>query len=394
MLEIFGVLERAFHPGDPDDAARPPFEATSVHLDRLVPAITDPVNHLNTLYGWGTPTFDAGRLLAVLESALGALGFPVLLVPATGTTPPSLQFFAFDLEPTADGQGLALRVVLPGDGVGSFEFPLSPPTWSAQVALTGKLPADTGGDIRPPLDITLRPPSGTLEAGVTVGVKAEPPEPFLLFGAAGGTRLEFASAQLDGGVVATFDTTTGAATAAPTLDGEIHGGKLVLDAKGGDGFISTLLSGVHLETEFGVGFSFAPDTGLRFHGSGALEIQIPVHVEIGPVELEAVYLRATLDGATVPIELSAGFGAHLGPLQAERRPDGPAGHAVLPRRRWQPRPGRPGIRLQAVRPASAWRSTPPWSRAAVSSASTPRPASTPARSSWSSRSSCRSRRSA
>ena len=316
VLEILGVLERTFHPGDPDDDARPPFEATSVHLDRLVPAITDPVSHLNGLYGWGTPAFDAARLLAVLESALGALGFPVLLVPPTATTPPSLQFFAFDLEPTADGQGLALRVVLPGDGVGSFEFPLSPPTWSAQVALTGKLPADTGGDIRPPLAITLRPPSGPFQAGVTVGVKAEPPEPFLLFGAAGGSRLEFASAQLDGGVVTTVDTATGAVTAAPTLDGEIRGGKLVIDAKGGDGFISTLLSGVHLETEFGVGFSFAPETGLRFHGSGALEIQIPVHVEIGPVELEAVYLRATLDGSTVPIELSAGFGAHLGPLQA------------------------------------------------------------------------------
>jgi hypothetical protein len=314
-LEVFGVLERTFHPGDPDDDTRPPFEATSVHLDRLVPAITDPVNHLNGLYGWGTPTFDAARLLGVLESALGALGFPVLFVPATATTPPSLQFFAFDLEPTADGQGLALRVVLPGNGVGSFEFPLSPPTWSAQVALTGRLPADTGGDIRPPFDITLRPPSA-IEAGLTVGVKAEPPEPFLLFGAAGGTRLEFASAQLDSGVVATFDTSTGTATASPTLDGEIRGGKLVIDAKGGDGFISTLLSGVHLETEFGVGFSFAPETGLRFHGSGALEIQIPVHVEIGPVELQAVYLRATLAGATVPIELSAGFGAHLGPLQA------------------------------------------------------------------------------
>ena len=315
VLEIFGVLERTFVPGDPADDSRPPYEATSVHLDRLVPAITDPVNHLNTLYGWGTPAFDAARLLAVLESALAALGFPVLLVPGTATDPPSLQFFAFDLGPTTDGQGLALRVVLPGDGVGSVDVPLSPPTWTAQVALTGKLPADTGGDIRPPFDITLRPPSA-IEAGLTVGVKAEPPEPFLLFGAAGGTRLEFASAQLDAGVVATYDTGTGTATASPTLDGEIRGGKLVVDASGGDGFLSTLLSGVHIETEFGVGFSFAPETGLRFHGSGALEIQIPVHVEIGPVDVEAIYLRATLDGATVPIELSAGFGAHLGPLQA------------------------------------------------------------------------------
>ena len=315
-LEIFGVLERTFHPGDPEDPARPPFEATSVRLDRIVPAITDPVRHLRELYGWGTPSFDAGRLLAVLESALGALGLPVLLVPATATTPPSLQFFAFDLAPTADGQGLKLDVVLPGTGSGTVDFPLSPPTWSARVSLTGKLPAETGGEIRPPFDITLRPPSGPLAAALTVGVKAAPPEPFLLFGAAGGTRLEFASAQVDAGVTTTFDTSTGAATAAPIADGEIKGGKLVIDSKGGDGFISTLLSGVRLETEFGVGFSFAADTGLRFHGSGALEVQIPVHVQVGPVQLQALFLRATLAGATVPIELSAAFGANLGPLQA------------------------------------------------------------------------------
>ena len=95
-----------------------------------------------------------------------------------------------------------------------------------------------------------------------MGVKAEPPEPFLLFGAAGGTRLEFASATARRRRGRRPSTpATGTATATPTLDGEIRGGKLVIDAKGGDGFISTLLSGVHIETEFGVGFSFAPETG-------------------------------------------------------------------------------------------------------------------------------------
>jgi hypothetical protein len=315
-LEVFGVLERTFELGDPTDVTRPPFEAISVHLDRLVPAITDPVRHLETLYGWGTPAFDAGRLLNVLESALSALGFPVLFLPATGTTPPSLQFFAFDLSPTDDGLGLKLGIVLPGNGAGTVDFPLSPPTWTATVGLTGRLPAGTGGEIRPPFDITLRPPSGSLSAGLTVGVKAAPPSPFLLLGTAGGTRLEFASASLDVGVTATFDTGTGPATATPTAEGEIKGGKLVIDTSGGDGFISTLLSGVHLESEFGVGFSFAPDTGVRFHGSGALEIQIPVHVELGPVEVQALYLRAGLDGSSVPVELSAGFSANLGPLQA------------------------------------------------------------------------------
>ena len=315
-LEVFGVLERAFDPGNPDDPSRPPFEAVSVHLARFVPAVTNPVAQLQSLYRWGTPAFDAARLLTVLESVMGALGLPVMFTPATATTPPSLQFFAFDLEPTADGQGLKLGVVLRGEGTGDFDFPLSPPTWSAHVSLTGKLPAETSGEIRPPLTITLHPPSGTLSGAVTVGVKAQPPEPFLLLGTAGGSRLEFASAQLDGGLTITVDTDTGATTAAPTADGEITGGKLVIDSSGGDGFISTLLSGVHVETDFGVGFTFAPDAGLRFHGSGGLEIQVPVHVELGPVEVQAIYLRASISDGSVPVELSAGFAADLGPIKA------------------------------------------------------------------------------
>lgn len=317
VLEVFGILERTFNPGDPADPARPPYEAVSVHLDRFVPAITDPVKHLQSLYGWGGDgPLDATRLLTVLESAMAAVGLPVVFTPADGTTPPKLQIYMLDLEPTSDGKGLKLNIVLTGNAVAAFDFPLSPPTWSAHVAFTGSLPAETGGEIRPPFDITLIPPSGTLTAGVTVGVTAKPPQPFLLLGTAGGSRLEFASATLDAGVTATYDTTSGAATASPVADGEITGGKLVIDSSGGDGFISTLLSGVHVESDFGVGFTFAPGTGLRFHGSGGLQIQIPVHLDIGPIQLQAVYLRGSLKDGTVPMELSAGFAANLGPLQA------------------------------------------------------------------------------
>ena len=312
VLEVFGVLERTFDPGDPNDPAKPPFEAISVHLDRFVPAVTNPVTHLKGLYGWDGPSFDANRLLGVLESAIAAVGLPVMFTPGTASTPPSLQFFAFELTPTADGQGLALRVVLPGNAVAAFDFPLSPPTWNAHVALTGSLVAETGGEIRPPFDVTLHPPTGTVTAGATVGVTATPADTFLLLGQAGGSRLEFKSASLDAGM--TFDSGTGKAS--PTADGEITGGKLVIDSSGGDGFISTLLSGVHFETDFGVGFTFAADTGVHFHGAGALQIQIPVHVELGPVEVQAAYLRASIDNGTVPLEISAGFSAELGPIQA------------------------------------------------------------------------------
>ena len=216
------MLERTFFPAIPPTAPGRR-AATSVHLDRLVPAITDPVNHLNSLYGWGTPTFDAGRLLGVLESALAALGSPCCSCRAPG--PPAVAA-VLRVRPRAHPRRPGPRP--PRRAARRrrrrVDFPLSPPTWSAQVALTGKLPADTGGDIRPPLDITCarrpesRPasPSASRPNRRSPSCSSGPP------GDASGVRVRPA----DAGVVTTFDTAR-ARHGGPTLDGEIRGGKLV-----------------------------------------------------------------------------------------------------------------------------------------------------------------------
>lgn len=315
VLAVFGILERTFHPGEPDDPTRPPHERVNVRLDRLVPALTNPVQHLSALYGWGTAAFDAERLLTVLELVLGRLGLPVLFVPGNGTDPPQLQVFAVDLEPTADGAGLRLDLMLPASLEITFPFPLSPPSWAAAVAVKAEMRVGASGEIRPPFEITVVPPAGEFAGTVTVGVMAAPPEPFVVLGQAGGSRLEFERLSLQGGLALTLDG-TGTARGGPVADGEITGGRLVIDASSGDGFLTTILGGGRLESRFDVGFSFAPETGLRFHGSGGLEIQLPVHIQLGPVEMQAIYLLARLAGASLPLELSAAFAARLGPIQA------------------------------------------------------------------------------
>ncbi|MQA95426.1 MAG: hypothetical protein GEV11_12535 [Streptosporangiales bacterium] len=316
LFQIFGILERTYVPGDPANPARPDHERVSVRLDRLLPAISNPLDHLGMQYGWGTPQFDAAKLLVVIESVIGGLGLPVLFTPGTDTDPPRLQAFAVDLEPTDDGAGLKVLVALPGALTTTFTFPVSPPTWNAEVKIAGTLPMGAHGELRPPFQVGLTPPAGPFSAELTAGVKARPPTPFLLFGEAGGSRLEFAEADLSGGFRLVFDPATGQARGGPVAEGEISGGKLIIDTSNGDGFISTLLGDLKLEGRFGIGFSFTPEEGLRFHGSGGLEIQIPVHVELGPIQLQAIYLMAAIADGKVPLELSAAFTAKLGPIAA------------------------------------------------------------------------------
>jgi hypothetical protein len=319
VLTVLGIVERTFVPGDqgnPPDPALPPHEKVSVHLDRVLPAITNPVEHLKTLYGWGAGSFDAVRLLTTLEAALAGLGLPVLLIPPGPGTPPELQAFAVDLKPTADGTGLDVSVVLDATAGAGFDVPVSPPDWTAHIGVSGGLSAGTHGTLRPPLDVELSPPSGTLQGEFTVRLTGAGTEPTVLLGQAGGSRLEFAKLELEGALRLGLDPATGRFRASPEASGEITGGKLVIDLSGGDGFISTVTGGGRIESDFGVGFAFTPETGLRFHGSGALEIAVPVHVELGPAEITTIYLAARPQGGSVPVELSAAMSARLGPVSA------------------------------------------------------------------------------
>lgn len=318
VMIIFGVLEVVPDPGDPSDPTKPAHDKTTVHLHRLLPAITNPVSHLATLYGWGSPAFDPTNLLTVLEIAVGRLGVPVLLVPAAGGVPVQLQIFGIDLSPTTSGSppGLKVDVVIPASATATFTFPVSPPTWMADITLKGTIVSKTSGTLRPPFSVEIQPPSGQLEGSLTVGLHAGPPEPFVILGEAGGSRLEFAQFAVTGGVTLKWDSASGKATAEPGFGGGIKGGKLVIDASKGDGFLTTILGGFRMESNFDLGLTFDPATGVHFEGSAALEIKVPTHVQVGPIEVQGIYLVARLAGATVPLELSAGLSANLGPLQA------------------------------------------------------------------------------
>ena len=317
VLEVFGIVERVFHPGDHSNPTKPDYDSISVHLDRLLPAVTNPVAHLRSMYHWGDPSFDAAKLFGTLDAALAHLGLPVLLRPAAGADPVMLEAFAVDLRPTSSGSppGLDVALVLPASIDRTFTFPVSPPNWIASVVAHAAVAARAGGTVRPPFEVEVHS-SEKVTLSASASLKTKPPSPLILIGQTGGSRLELAAVTVGGGVELTWDSGSGKATGRPTLKGSIDGGKLVVDASQGDGFIATLLSGVHVEAGFALQFSFAPETGVRFEGSGSLEIQVPVHLSLGPFDVASIYLVLGFADGTVPVELSAGLSAKLGPLSA------------------------------------------------------------------------------
>ncbi|MGW6572412.1 DUF6603 domain-containing protein [Streptomyces sp. NPDC054945] len=318
LYHLFGVVERTRHPGDPADPTRPPHDTVAVHLDRVLPSITDPAGRFREQYGWGTPAFDAAKLLAVLELVLLRLGVPALFLPGTATTPPVLQAVTVDVRPTADGVGLSLELVLRNESAASGPLSGLHPSMTGTAEMRLVLPTGATGEIRPPFALGFAPPDPTrsVEGLMAVQVNAEPAQPVVLIGQAGGSRLEIAGFSLGAGLRLTVEPGSGHASGTPLAEGAVTGGKLVIDASTGDGFLTSVIGGSRLEAGFEFAFAFSPETGLRLKGSGGLDLALPVHIKAGPLEIENVHLAARFGGGTVPVELSADFSVELGPVTA------------------------------------------------------------------------------
>ncbi|MDE3249928.1 MAG: hypothetical protein KGO82_14790, partial [Bacteroidota bacterium] len=84
----------------------------------------------------------------------------------------------------------------------------------------------------------------------------------------------------------------------------------------GDGFIQKLLGDLKTEADFDFGGSWSMEKGMKFHGSSALELQLPAHIAIGPVSIEGLTVTIGFKDAKIPVSLGADIKASLGPLVA------------------------------------------------------------------------------
>jgi hypothetical protein len=316
-LMATGAIEIQEQSGGPAGSLQGAYTRKSFHFDRLAKLFSDPLGLLDEMYGWGQTSFDGLTLFQALQTLLDLkLNIPAQILQPPGESP-ILEAFGFNAELNKD-------ISPPGLDV-SLRFPVSfartasidEDGWMITFDIQAEFATDLMATLQPPLNISLNLPGGTADVHAAFGLaRSASADPLLLFGEAEGSRLEIkqpgASAKLD----MHFDTTTGAVTVDPELKGALHGGKLVISGDGSDSFIATLLSGLNIESTFDTEVIWSPSKGIQFIGSAALEVAIPSHVSLGPLEIQTLYLKAGLADGTIPIELSSAFSASLGPLQA------------------------------------------------------------------------------
>jgi hypothetical protein len=316
-LEFIGAVTRTEVPST--DPQHPEFVRRELDLDQLTSFIGDPLGQLGDLYQWGEPGFEGTPLLTRLHSLVTRAGVPaVLATDVVDPTVPVLDLLFAEVKPnTGIGGGLVIDLT---QKISVDVTPFQQDDFQLRAILNA--PLDPG------VEVTITPDDGVTFAPAPGGARVEGDlmiefiggsatgTPYLILGQAGGSRLEAQQLVARAGAGFAWSSAANRGEGSLSIAGEVRQGKLVVDLSGADGFLGTLLSGFGLESDFNLGLGFSTRDGLFFTGSATLDIQIPLHLELGPVEISGLTLSVGVDGNTFPIGIAADIKAALGPLQA------------------------------------------------------------------------------
>ncbi len=316
-LELAGLFDDVLIEADPADASLPAHRLREVRFDRIGPLFSDPVAHLSALYGFGTAGFDGAELFRRVKQMVDRPDAEALIIEAPGL-PTVLEAWLFRMEVLPGAlPSLGIRIRIPAQKDLDVSTPLAGP-WSATVTSKARFEGGVEFRLHPTDGLRVEPPTAAASIDIALGVKAENSDgsPIILLGQAGGSRLELKTFSLQIPV----KLSASAGSPSPEVDVgvaiDLKGGKVVIDGSSADGFLATLIGGLNVESAFDLGAAYDTASGLRFTGSASIEIAIPTHLSLGPIEIPKIYLIGGFADGAIPIEFSVDLGAALGPLQA------------------------------------------------------------------------------
>jgi hypothetical protein len=337
LLSFLGVLRTEARAADPA-TGRQAYDAPILDWGVLGRTAASPSTWLAETYGWGK-RFDYARFLGSLGGLGAGLGtgatqltpHPGLLAPYVARDNPdqskvqllSLSPFVMDspslgtlIKPALLVLPLAPQAApsLPPDGF--LLWPMVSGAAQATVDLgpTAKLTLE--GDFQAsPLRIQVRPDGTIVEnasANLVMSARVDltPDTPFVMAGAADGTRLVLAYAHFGIGV-------TGAASGIEVMiEAALDAAAAILDFGVADNFLRGVIGDGFQSLPLAVGVAWSSLSGLTFSGSAEPNLTLDTQISIaGVLMVSAIQIElAPADADGVLLTISADGGLTLGPL--------------------------------------------------------------------------------
>ena len=339
ILRLIGLIEVIDEPAIPAKF-QPAFRRRTIRWDRFGQFLGDPKALLIDVLGLNDPAFDGTVLLDHLMHLSFMLAgpaernwpSPARIQALTGTLPgydkvglPYLKVPLIDSDIVhASVAVLPLKAAggqKPGIAFGLLASAGLPPSIKLSELMT--LTIDAPDALAAGVSVAMRvgqppkarlglegPIGGNLTAkriGATINIGRS--DPMRLLDLPGGTSLDVMTVSVGGGVGLQ------AAGAEPYFDVGLQGGKLTLALGGTDGFLEKILPGGPISADFDIGLAFTP-SGVALTGSGALTVAVPLHIQLGPMNLETLTIVGQLSGNRLDLETSLTGGADIGPIKA------------------------------------------------------------------------------
>jgi hypothetical protein len=317
-LAMLGIVDKEYKLSSALEVRNGPRDAIPrrLYLDRIQLLFNEPDQYLRRVFKFGDADLDGTLILTRLQALLESMGVPAAIYTAPGH-PPVLEAYLFSLQadPSVNPPGLKLEFSLPGTKTFDTAVDFSD-LWKGTVHVQALFAAGIEATVRPPFTVNAKPPTGNIDLGLLMGLNAQKTadDPIVILSVAGGTRLQAKSISGSLGVDAHLGTAGGEID--PAVRIAMEDGKLIIDFSEGDGFIQKLLSGIHLEADFGLIAEWSPKRGLRLQGNGGVEMFIPVHLDLAIIRVNGLYFSLGFAAGNPRIGLKTQFSTHLGPLTA------------------------------------------------------------------------------
>jgi hypothetical protein len=315
VLKLLGLAEWGYQPSDGATELSTDHVEMRLHLERLKDLFADPAAHFQSAHGWGTPAFDPTDFFTIYRQF-----FPAFEAIRTGIDngDPFIRHGDITVRRASEVVPPGLRVLWDREyGVEEDSRGEINEAWGG--TLSGKLTIAAGASalIQAPLSVdvtTSADASGEVKLYVDRNDGAGPID---LLGGTGLLSVTLDNAAIGLGIEADWNPLTGVATFDALLFAALKGATLVIGSGDADGFIDELLSSADVSGSFDLTAEWSVQDGLRVHGSGGVEIRLPIHRSLGFATLESLYLalRTAADG-TLQLETSAAITGKFGPLTA------------------------------------------------------------------------------
>jgi len=346
LLQLLGIITTTAVSAT---ATRPAYFREEIHFDKIGTIFSNPLKLLQDLYGWATPAFSREKLFQNLTDVLEGFNITSKLkqiesqflqvlnngLPAGTFDKDALTLVLIDEQTSNLGAGAGINFyLLPQNGSllpGIAIIPYATAEITEEINLAENLTFkfDTSLDLNNGVAIIIRPgqppqmisnlagggTNGGANAKVSLGLEYKKADgtPFIVFGSTDASHYEFESSS----IAASANITT-AGSKDIKIEFDLKGSKIVIKpaANDTDGFLSKILPGDGITLAFELAFGFGLESGFYFKGSSGLEIDLPAHLQLGPIEIETAKIGIKPAGGDIPINIALDIKGELGPIEA------------------------------------------------------------------------------